>query len=341
MADWSMPEGRRVALPGRGTTYVREVAGPSGAPTVMLLHGLGATSAINWPGAFEALRPHFRVIAVDHRGHGRGIGSHRSFRLQDCADDIVALADVLGIERIVPVGYSMGGPIALYAARRHPDRVQAMVLCATSATFSDADGPPPAASGMLPATMRLMPTPMRRQMVRTMMAATGTGDLPPLFVEEARRHDPAALLEAINAVRRFDARPWIGGLQTPAAVVVTALDRLVPPGRQFELARLTGASVHRVEADHGVAVRAPRVVPAGPRRRLPAGHHRLLAAVAVRSCRPAFGSTLRPHDEPLMRPSETTRSPAVTVVANTSRRRSISVSSHTMSISSPAATDAA
>ena len=42
MAD--MPAGRQVRLPGRGTTFVRDVPGPPGAPTVILLHGLGATA---------------------------------------------------------------------------------------------------------------------------------------------------------------------------------------------------------------------------------------------------------------------------------------------------------
>jgi len=40
----ALPPGREVVLPGRGSTFVREVAGPPGAPTVVLLHGLGATA---------------------------------------------------------------------------------------------------------------------------------------------------------------------------------------------------------------------------------------------------------------------------------------------------------
>ena len=52
-----VPAGRRVRIPGRGTTFVRDVAGIDGAPTVILLHGLGATAAINWPGASGPCRP--------------------------------------------------------------------------------------------------------------------------------------------------------------------------------------------------------------------------------------------------------------------------------------------
>src|SRR6266851_2774754 len=95
---WQVPGGRWVELPGRGTTFVREVLGPQGAPTVVLLHGLGATGALNWFSVFEPLGARFRVLAIDQRGHGRGIRSTHRFRLADCADDVVALADALKID---------------------------------------------------------------------------------------------------------------------------------------------------------------------------------------------------------------------------------------------------
>ena len=56
---------RRVALQGRGTTLVREAAGPASAPTLVLLHGLGATGGLNWRPAFDPLSRSFRVVAID------------------------------------------------------------------------------------------------------------------------------------------------------------------------------------------------------------------------------------------------------------------------------------
>ena len=78
----------------------------------MLLHGWTATADLNWFMCYEQLGEHFRVIALDHRGHGRGIRTKRQFKLSDCADDAAALADQLGIEKFIPVGYSMGGTVA-------------------------------------------------------------------------------------------------------------------------------------------------------------------------------------------------------------------------------------
>ena len=84
----TLPPGRPVHLPGRGDTFVRESSGPVGAPTVVLLHGWTATADLNWHHSFETLARHYRVIAVDHRGHGRGLRTDGAFSLTECADDL-------------------------------------------------------------------------------------------------------------------------------------------------------------------------------------------------------------------------------------------------------------
>src|SRR5947209_1940927 len=156
--------GWHLELPGRGTTFVRDLPGPPGAPVLVLLHGLSATADLNWFPSFFPLGRHFRVVAIDHRGHGRGIRSARRFRLSDCADDVAAMADVLAIDRFIPVGYSMGGPVAQLLWKRHTDRVGGLVLCATSRNFG---GRPPerAFFSMLPfvsAAARMTPAPVWR-----------------------------------------------------------------------------------------------------------------------------------------------------------------------------------
>jgi pimeloyl-ACP methyl ester carboxylesterase len=77
-------------LPGRGTTFVRSLPGPPGAPTLVLLHGWTASADLNWFRCYEPLGEQYRVLALDHRGHGKGIRSKKTFRLEDCADDAVA-----------------------------------------------------------------------------------------------------------------------------------------------------------------------------------------------------------------------------------------------------------
>src|ERR1022692_2941825 len=103
------PLTRLVELPGRGTTRVWECAGPQGAETLVLIHGVTFTAELNWGRLFAPLAQHFRVVAADLPGHGDGIRVGSRFRLEDCADDVATLAGVLGVAKFVAVGYSMGG----------------------------------------------------------------------------------------------------------------------------------------------------------------------------------------------------------------------------------------
>ena len=98
----------------------------------MLIHGVTFTAELNWGKVFAPLARHFHVAAIDLRGHGDGISTGSRFRLEDCADDIAALAQVLGVGRFVAVGYSMGGMVAQLLYRRHPSLLSGLVLCATA-----------------------------------------------------------------------------------------------------------------------------------------------------------------------------------------------------------------
>ena len=102
----------------------------------MLLHGWTATADLNFFKVYEPLAEHVPVLAFDHRGHGRGLRSRKLFRLEDCADDVVAVADAIGLERFIVVGYSMGGAVAQLLWQRHRERLLGLVLCATAPHFN-------------------------------------------------------------------------------------------------------------------------------------------------------------------------------------------------------------
>ena len=125
------PPARAVDLPGRGTTHVLDLPGPTpDAPVLLLMHGIATTGPLTWFTVLDELRAAYRVVTFDQRWHGRGIRS-AEFTLDDCADDAVAVLDALGIERAVVVGYSMGGASAQVLWHRHPERVAGLVLCST------------------------------------------------------------------------------------------------------------------------------------------------------------------------------------------------------------------
>jgi pimeloyl-ACP methyl ester carboxylesterase len=243
---------------------VREAPGPAGARTLVLLHGLAATGRLNWNTSLRALATHFNVVVVDHRGHGRGIRTAH-FRLTDCADDVIALADSLGVESLIAVGYSMGGPIAQLCWSRHPDRVDGLVLCATARHFLplEARG---VASAVFPGmvfTARLVPEVFRHRIIDGMLEGVPPGERRERIRRELASTDPATVLQATRAVIRFSSHDWASTIDVPTAVVITTRDLLVPTRRQYELAAaIPGAAVFTVDGDHFACVRAAgRFVP--------------------------------------------------------------------------------
>lgn len=256
-----LPPGRPVELAGRPDAFVRELPGPPGAPALVLLHGLTASSDLNWFPSFEALGRSFRVVSYDHRGYG-DCGDPGT--LEDCADDAVAVADALGIDRLVAVGYSMGGAIAQLVWRRHPRRVRGLVLCATATVFRVTARERAKAAGLRAsaAAARRVPALGRRYVGATLIRRFEGSPLRPWAVAELHRHHPAAILDCAASLARFSSKRWIGGVDVPTAVVVTRRDVLVPPWRQRELARaVPGASVHEVDGDHGAFLAPDRFVP--------------------------------------------------------------------------------
>lgn len=111
-------------------------AGPRDAPAVLLAPSLGTTLAL-WDQLAEALATDYRVVRFDMRGHGGSPVPSGSYSVEDHADDVVALADRLGLERFGFVGISLGGGIGQVLALDHPGRLASLVLCCTGPRFAD------------------------------------------------------------------------------------------------------------------------------------------------------------------------------------------------------------
>lgn len=251
-----LPDARVVDLPGRGRMPVRVVEGPT--PT-LLLHGWTLTADVN----FCHLMPHLSggLVAMDHHGHGRGPRRPQRFRISDSADDHVALLDVLGIDKVIVLGYSLGGPIGLDLARRHPDRVAGLVLQATALRFDSlADRlTKPLLRAVRPlAALGVGRTAPLRFFNHTRERSAETARLWPWLRRELVHCHPRMMVDVMLAEYAFDFRPYASELaDVPIAVVVTTRDSAVPPRDQREMARRLGAEMIPVEDDHDVFLADP------------------------------------------------------------------------------------
>ena len=126
--------------------YVDERAGLVQRPTIVVLHGgPGFDQGYLRPG-LGALRDHAQLVFVDLRGQGRSDRPPvQTCTLEQMADDVAALCDLLGITTPVVFGHSFGGFVALHMALRSPDLVGGLILCNTAPTLAPVpdDSPPP------------------------------------------------------------------------------------------------------------------------------------------------------------------------------------------------------
>ena len=239
-----------------------DTPGPLGAPTLVLLHGVTLDAATNWSGAVPTLAQHFRVLAMDLRGHG-GPPARVPYRLEDCADDVAAVVRALGTGPVIMAGYSMGGMIAQVFWRRHPELTAGLVLCATARNVSGSFLEQLTAMTMpfvVGALGWILPVfPLSADLV-------GSRLLGDTLDPRVRR----AVLARMRHPAGHRARGHAGGLRLQlapldrrrrrafSAVLVTRQDQVVPPSRQMHLARaLPGAEVVEVDGNHDVFLDAP------------------------------------------------------------------------------------
>jgi pimeloyl-ACP methyl ester carboxylesterase len=120
------PESRRVRGAHALTLHLLEWS-REGVPLV-LLHGFGNDAHI-WDDFAPSVAPHYRVVALDHRGHGDSDWDpERRYDHDAMLADLEHATAELGIDRLVLVGHSLGGRIATLFAGRHPERMAGLVV---------------------------------------------------------------------------------------------------------------------------------------------------------------------------------------------------------------------
>ena len=114
-----------------GTNLYYEVTGPQTDRVPLLLtHGYSSSAAM-WTGNLPALSRDRQVVTWDIRGHGRSDSPDDPAQYSEAisVDDMAAFLDLIGAERAVVGGLSLGGYLSLAFHLRFPDRVTALVVC--------------------------------------------------------------------------------------------------------------------------------------------------------------------------------------------------------------------
>ncbi|MEU6034072.1 alpha/beta hydrolase [Actinomadura sp. NPDC047616] len=234
------------------STFARTVRG-TGGPGVALAHGAGGGVEPNYGPILDGLAEGRTVVGVDYPGAGATPRSDVPLTLDQLADELVGAAVDEGLDTFSIVGYSLGGPVAVRAASRHPDRVKALVL---TATFARPDNHLRLAgdlwSRLLEAEDR---TPLGDFVTLFALSPSALAALPEDDLAETVAATvatvPPGTPEQVDLVRHVDIRAELAELTIPTLVITTTADLLVPPPVQRDVAaRIPGARVAELDTGH-------------------------------------------------------------------------------------------
>lgn len=223
-----------------------------GTPPIIAIHGAGGVGRY-WGNQVASLGNVTQLVTFDLPGHGRSTGpTHTS--IDEGAQRVTALMNVLGMQRAILMGHSMGGAIALWLALHQPDRVAGLVLVGTGGRLRVH---PDIVNGLRTdweATTRLITEWHYAPATSPLIIDAGTADL--------RQTDPSIMLSDYEACNQFDIMDRIGNIPAPALIVVGEHDRLTPPKyAEFLAQQLPNAKLQVIpQAGHMVMIEQPNAV---------------------------------------------------------------------------------
>jgi pimeloyl-ACP methyl ester carboxylesterase len=231
-------------------------------PGLLLAHGAGGGIDANYGPILDTLTAQHTVVGPDYPGTGRTPRATAPLSLDGLADELVATAVAEGVETFAIAGYSLGSPVAVRAATRHPDRVTALVLTAGFAH---------------PNPRLLLAARMWRDLLREndlerlagfltliglsapVLDAVGQDHLDAAIKNAAATIPPGTAEHLDLLIDHVDVRPDLAALTVPTLVVSTTLDQLVTPSHHRQLANgIPGARYAEIPSGHLPFIEQPQ-----------------------------------------------------------------------------------
>jgi pimeloyl-[acyl-carrier protein] methyl ester esterase len=220
-------------------------------PDLLLVHGWGMHGGI-WGDLPAPLARHFRVTTLDLPGHGRSRAPFAAQSLADFTDAVVELCPAPAVW----LGWSLGGLIALDAARRYPEKVARLVLVGATPKFVQApDWPHAMPAEVFAGFAGDLIQDYRATLLRFLSLHGGDSEQSRALLKQLRAQlfthgepQPEALAAGLAILEQTDLRAQLADIRVPALVVHGSHDRLAPPAAgEYLAAHLPQARLLRIE----------------------------------------------------------------------------------------------
>ena len=245
------------------------IAGPDDAPALVLLGSVGSTTEM-WTPIMAPLAERFRVVRIDHRGHGMSPASPvgAPCTLAHLGREVIAALDDLGLGRVNLAGLSLGGMVGMWLAVHRPERIARLGLLCTSAFLPPARGWLDRAAAVRADGMSAIVSAVVARWITADLAAREENLVNELHTMVGSV-DAESYAQCCEAIAAMDLRPDLGRIAAPTLVVAAAQDPATPPEHGRVIA--DGVPRARLEIIDAAAHVAPVEQP-GPIARLLSEH---------------------------------------------------------------------
>ena len=214
-----------------------------GEPALVFIH-CWACNRHFWDNQVAEFSKTYRVVTIDLPGHGESGQGRKSYSVESYGDDVKTVVTKLNLKRVVLVGSSMGGPIALEATRRMPDRVVAIVPVDT---LQNVEQKVP--QEQLDAVFQQMQADFKAATTSLLNQFFFSPTTPPAvrerIINETIAQKPEVVLPILKAVFSYDAAPGLREVKVPIRAInadrvptdVTANRKYAP---QFDVVIIKG-----------------------------------------------------------------------------------------------------
>jgi len=214
--------------PRRPVELAASMAGPPGAPVLVLGNSLGTTREM-WEPQTGALARHFRLLRYEHRGHGGSPSPPGPYSIADLGADVLALLDFYEVETAHYCGLSLGGMVGMWLAASAPGRIGALVVCCTSPYLEPLRLWRDRAAAVRSGGM----APISRQIVARWFTPGYQAAHPATVARfvTTLEHDvaPEGYAGCCDAIAAMDLRPLLGSVTARTLVIAGSEDLATPP----------------------------------------------------------------------------------------------------------------